>query len=118
MTLKRGDVALARFPHTAGTRGKKRPVVVVQDESYNQQAPHVIVAEITSNLTNVNDPAYLFIDISTPEGKATGLTSDSLVSCLHLATINTDRVVQVIGSLSVSLLQQLDGCLKTAQGLP
>jgi mRNA-degrading endonuclease toxin of MazEF toxin-antitoxin module len=30
MTLNRGDVGLVRFPHTAGARGKKRPVVVVQ----------------------------------------------------------------------------------------
>ena len=30
MTPTRGDVGLARFPHAAGGRGKKRPVVVVQ----------------------------------------------------------------------------------------
>ena len=31
MNLKRGDVALARFPHAAGGRGKKRPVIVVHE---------------------------------------------------------------------------------------
>jgi mRNA-degrading endonuclease toxin of MazEF toxin-antitoxin module len=36
MNLNRGDAALARFPHAGGTRGKKRPVVVVQADVYNR----------------------------------------------------------------------------------
>jgi mRNA-degrading endonuclease toxin of MazEF toxin-antitoxin module len=118
MTLRRGDVALTRFPHTAGTRGKKRPVVIVQADVYNQKTPHVVVAEVTKNLTNVGDPAHLFIDVSSPEGRATGLLHDSLVSCLLLAAVDADRCDPVIGSLSPTLLAQLDQCLKAALGLP
>ena len=33
--MKRGDVLLVRFPHPPGGRGKKRPVVVVQSDAYN-----------------------------------------------------------------------------------
>ena len=33
MSLNRGDVGLARFPHAAGGRGKRRPVVVVQGDA-------------------------------------------------------------------------------------
>ncbi len=65
MTLKRGDVAMARFPHAGGTRGKKRPVVVVQADVYNAKAKHVIVAEVTSNLAAAGDPAFLRINVST-----------------------------------------------------
>lgn len=118
MTLKRGDVCLARFPHAGGTRGKKRPVVVVQADGYNQQFPHIVTAEATSNLTNQGDPAFLFVDVSTAEGQATGLTRNSLISCLHMALIYQNRVDQVIGTLSASLLNQLDDCLKVALGLP
>lgn len=118
MTLQRGDVCLARFPHAAGVRGKRRPVVVVQDDGYNQRFPHVVAAEVTSNLANQGDPAFLFIDVNTPEGLATGLTRNSLVSCLHLALMYQDRADQVIGKLSDSLLQQLDSCLKAALSLP
>jgi mRNA-degrading endonuclease toxin of MazEF toxin-antitoxin module len=35
--MNRGDVLLARFPHPSGGRGKKRPVVVVQADTYNQR---------------------------------------------------------------------------------
>lgn len=118
MTLARGDVVLARFPHTAGGRGKKRPVLVVQADAYNQTLPHVVVAEITSNLTNATDPAHLVIEIATPDGAATGLLGDSLVSFVLLATINVDRVDRVIGKFSANLLQKLDACLKAALGLP
>jgi mRNA interferase MazF len=118
MNFKRGDVALARFPHAAGGRGKKRPVVIVQADVYNQSLRHAIVAEITTNLTIASDPANLLIEVRTPEGQATGLVQDSVVTCLHLVTMSEDRIGNVIGALSGSLLQRLDGCLKAALGLP
>src|SRR5258708_29726079 len=118
MMLRRGDVGLARFPHAAGGRGKKRPVVVVQADTYNQTLRHAVVAEVTTNLTEASDPANLLIDVSTPDGQVTGLVQDSVVTCLHLVTMTEDRVSKVIGKLSPALLQQLDGCLKVALGLP
>ncbi len=117
MTLARGDIALARFPHTAGGRGKKRPVLVVQADAYNRAVPHLVVAEITSNLARAGDPASLAIDAATPEGQATGLTRDSLVSFLHLATINADRIDAKIGSLSGTLVRAMDDGLKAALDL-
>ncbi len=87
MNLMRGDIALARFPHAASGRGKKRPVVVVQSDVYNQILRHVIVAEITTNLTLASDPANLLIEVATADGQATGLVQDSAVTCLHLVTI-------------------------------
>jgi mRNA interferase MazF len=110
--LNRGDVALARFPHAAGGRGKKRPVVVVQANAYNQMLRHVIVAEVTTNLGTARDPANLLIDVATPDGQATGLVQNSVVTCLHLVTMSEDRIGKVIGRLSTGLLQGLDSCLK------
>ena len=118
MKLQRGDVGLARFPHAAGGRGKKRPVVVVQGNAYNQRLRHVIVAEVTTNLSDASDPANLLIKVSTPEGQATGLRQDSVVTCLHLVTMSEDRVSTVIGRLSAATLPKLNDCLKTALELP
>ena len=118
MTLNRGDVAMARFPHAGGTRGKKRPVLVVQSDVYNSTVRHVIVAEITTNLAAASDPTSLLIDVSTPEGQATGLNQDSVVTCLFLATMAEDRIDPVIGTLSATMMQRIDECLKTAIALP
>ncbi len=53
MKLSRGDVVMTRFPHASGARGKKRPALVVQANSYNAQLGHVIIAEITTNKTSL-----------------------------------------------------------------
>ena len=116
--MKRGDVVLVRFPHPSGQRGKKRPAVVVQSDAYAGSVRTVVVAEVTKNLTMKNDPACLFIDVSTPEGKATGLLIDSVVSSLVLNTVYVDTLAQVLGNLSATLLQKLDDCLKVGLGLP
>jgi mRNA-degrading endonuclease toxin of MazEF toxin-antitoxin module len=118
MSLSRGDIILTRVPHAAGGRGKKRPAVVIQADQYNLSERHLIVAEITSNLSRATDPANLLIEIATPDGQATGLTQDSVVTCLQLATISADRVDRVIGKLSSMLLAKLDSCLKIVIDLP
>jgi mRNA-degrading endonuclease toxin of MazEF toxin-antitoxin module len=118
MTLKRGDLAITRFPHAGGTRGKKRPVVVVQADVYNARVRHAIVAEVTTNLAPATDPAFLLIDVSTPDGRATGLAQNSVVGCLFLATVSENRMSAPIGHLSDALKLKLNDCLKAALELP
>jgi mRNA-degrading endonuclease toxin of MazEF toxin-antitoxin module len=118
MKLNRGDVVMTRFPHASGVRGKKRPALVVQANAYNAQVGHVIVAEITRNLSPASDPAFVLIDISTSEGKATGLDQNSLVSGLFLATIFEDRIDRVIGTLAPVQMQKVNACLKVSLELP
>ena len=118
MNVKRGEVVLARVPHTAGTRGKRRPAVVIQPDHYNATLRHVVVAEVTSNPRWVGDPACLVIDISTPEGRATGLHKNGVISGLHLVTMSEDRLGASIGRLSLTLLRQFNDCLRAALELP
>src|SRR5438034_4012359 len=116
--MHRGDVILFLFPHPSGLRGKKRPAVIVQSDAYAGAVSTLVVAEVTKNRTMASDPACLFIDTSTPEGTATGLVRDSVVSCLVLVTVYADTVAQVLGTLSPTLKQKLNDCLKVALALP
>lgn len=116
--MNRGDVILVRFPHPSGLPGKKRPAVVVQSDAYAGTVSTVVVAEVTKNLTMAGDPACLFIDTNMPEGRATGLVRDSVVSCLLLATVDTNTVAQVLGTLSASMKQKLNDCLRAGLGVP
>jgi mRNA-degrading endonuclease toxin of MazEF toxin-antitoxin module len=116
--MRRGDVVLVRFPHPSGLRGKKRPAVIVQSDTYVGVVGTFVVAEITKNLTMAGDPACLFVDANTAEGRATGFVRDSVVSCLVLVTVYADTVAQVLGTLSPNMQVRLDECLKTALGLP
>lgn len=116
--MKRGDVVLVRFPHPSGVRGKKRPAVIVQSDAYAGMVNTLVIAEVTKNVTMANDPACLVIDTSTPEGKATGLVRDSVVSGLVLVTVYADTVAQVLGALAPTMKQKLNDCLKAALELP
>ena len=114
MTLHRGDIVMTRFPHAGGNRGKKRPAVIIQADVYNATLKHVIVAEITKNLAAASDPASFLVDVSTPEGKATGLDQNSVVCCLFLSTVSEAGITKVIGKLSDVMKTQFDACLKAA----
>jgi len=116
--MNRGDVILVRFPHASGLRGKKRPAVIVQSDAYAGAVNTLIVAEVTTNLTMARDPACLLIDVKTPEGKTTGLVRDSVVSCLVIASVYASDVAQVLGTLSPTMMQALNQCLRAALGLP
>ncbi len=117
MNIQRGDILKARFPHASGGRGKKRPVVVVQADVYNQRLRHAVVAQVTTNLDEKDDPAYLLIEASTPEAKRAGLDQDCLVCCTLLSLMSEDRLKEKIGQLSAEALAQLDKCLKAALGI-
>jgi mRNA-degrading endonuclease toxin of MazEF toxin-antitoxin module len=116
--MNRGDAILVRFPHPSGLRGKKRPAVIVQSDAYMGKVSTWVVGEVTKNLAMASDPACLFIDTNTPEGKATGLIRDSVVSCLVLVTVYADTVAQRLGTLSPTMKQKLNDCLKVALELP
>lgn len=117
MNVSRGDVILARFPHASGGRGKKRPVVVVQDDVYNARLRHAVVAQLTTNLAEQHDPACLFIEAASAADNAAGLNQDCLVSCYMLSLMSEDRLQSVIGRLSPELVADLDDCLKAALGI-
>jgi len=46
------------------------------------------------------------------------LLTDSVISCINLATIDQALLDRKIGSLPPSVMAQVDGCLKVALGLP
>jgi mRNA interferase MazF len=110
----RGNVVIVRFPHPTGLRGKRRPAVVLQSDTYAGQVRTVVVADVTKNLSMAADPACLFIDVSTPEGQATGLVRNSVVSGLILSTVYADSIGPRIGALSPAMMQRLNDCLRAA----
>jgi mRNA-degrading endonuclease toxin of MazEF toxin-antitoxin module len=116
--MNRGDVYLALAPTFDGSTPKFRPMLVVQADFYNQRISKVLLAPITSNLSRQHDPAHLLINVSTLDGQASGLSQDSLVSCLNLVVLPQSDVQKKIGVLSAALMLKVDACLKSALGIP
>ena len=117
MPVTRGDVILAFVPNVGSPGGKLRPALVVQSDHNNVRLDETIIAAITSNISRVQQPTQLLIEVATPDGASSGLLHDSAVRCERLHSIPQIDVRRVIGHLSDALMRQIDDCLKAALGI-
>jgi mRNA interferase MazF len=117
MPVNRGDVILAYVANVGSPGGKVRPALVVQSHHNNARLNETIIAAITSNVSRVQEPTQLPIDVASPDGAASGLLHDSSLRCERLHPIPQADVRRVIGTLSGALMLQVNDCLKAALGL-
>jgi len=68
-TYKRGDVILVKFPYSDLVRYKKRPALVVQDETVETGLSQRVVVQITSNLNRTGD-TRVPVRKDSPDGQA------------------------------------------------
>lgn len=97
MTVQRGDVVIVDYPHASGATRKRRPAVVVQNDKNNQRLKNTIVVGTTTNITRVHEPTQLLIRVASPEGKQSGLVTDSAVTCENLLTVEKALISRSTG---------------------
>ncbi len=74
MNVQRGQVVMVDWLYSDRTGSKRRPALVVQAEAYNTTLDDTVLALITSSSRRrVGAATQLEIDITTPDGKQTGL---------------------------------------------
>jgi mRNA interferase MazF len=116
--LRRGDIVLADLPFSDASGSKVRPGLVVQNDKNNRRLQDVILALITSQTHRAKiEATQLLIDITTAEGRQSGLLHPSAVKCEHLITLDQKLIRRVIGRLPGAVMQQIDGCLKASLGV-
>ena len=116
--VRRGDIVILDVPFSDRTGSKVRPALIVQDDDLNQRLSDTIVALITSSRRRFTGAAsQLPIDLSTPEGRQSGLRAASVIQCENLVTIDKSFVLSTIGRLTGNLMSGIDGCLKAALGI-
>jgi mRNA interferase MazF len=93
---------------------KVRPVLVIQADQYNRKLSNTVVAMITTNLARAGEPSHLLIDVTTPEGKLSGLLHSSVVNCNTLITIRQGEVLRVLGAFDGNTMRRIDDCLRAA----
>lgn len=111
---KRGDVVLVLFPHSNLRSAKPRPVLIVQADNLQTGLSQVIVAMITSRLFRANHPSRVVVLLSTPEGRQSGLLTNSVVMTDNLATIAHTEIDRVIGQLP---MPRIDEALRFTLGI-
>jgi mRNA interferase MazF len=109
VVIKRGELWWANLPEPSGSEpGYKRPVLVIQADSFNSSKISTIIAVIiTSNLRLAQAPGNVLL----PE-KQTKLKMDSVANVSQILTIDKAFFTKKIGKLNSSLFQQVEIGLK------
>ena len=109
MVIRRGDIHWVDLgPVRSSAPGKRRPVVVVQENSFNDsRLATVIVAIITSNTQAAEHPGNVFLPAA-----ASGLPKDSVANVSQLLTINKSDLAEQASALPRYLLGEVDAGLR------
>lgn len=99
---KRGDVVLVPFPNSNLKSAKVRPALVVQADNLNTALPQLVVAMISSKVTRANHASRVRVSTSTPEGRQSGLLTDSVVMTDNLATVALAVIMRSVGTVPMA----------------
>ena len=111
-SIKRGDIFIADFNEANGSvQSGLRPVVVIQKNTGNRFSSTVIVATITSKIQKKRDmPTHIVVDVD-------GLINESIVQLEQITTIDKKQVLDFIGTMPISVMEQIDLAIKVSLDL-
>lgn len=109
----RGDLFYYDFGDNSGSvQSGERPVLVVQADDYNQNAPTIIVAAVTSVIKKRYLPSHIIL------GEEFGLKKPSIVLLEQIRTVNREDLREYIGTVDDDkLFRQINATLKKTFGL-
>ena len=109
----RGDLFYYDFGDNSGSvQSGERPVLVVQADDYNQNAPTIIVAAVTSLIKKRYLPSHIIL------GEEFGLKKPSMVLLEQIRTVNREDLREYIGTVDDDkLFRQINATLKKTFGL-
>lgn len=112
--IERGAIHWADLgPAVRSRPAKRRPVVVVQADSYNRtELATVVIAILTSTTRLANRPGNVFVPAS-----ASGLTEDSVVNVTALVTVDRRELEPRVGTLPPAIMRNVDQGLRRVLGL-
>lgn len=91
-----GDILLIPIPFTDLSSNKKRPVLVLSNNDYNSKTEDIIVAAITSNLTE-KDYTVMLSDKDLKEGT---LKVDSSIRVDKIYTLSQSIIINKFGAVN------------------
>jgi mRNA interferase MazF len=101
VVIGQGDVWWADLPEPTGSEaGFRRPVVVVQSDSFNRSALRTVVAvPLTSNVRWASAPGNVRLT-----ARSTGLRRDSVANVSQIVTVDKSILAERVGKLSAAKL--------------
>ncbi len=108
--MYRGEIWWANLPDPVGSEpGYRRPVLVVQDDTFNQSCiSTIVVVIITSNTQLAEAPGNVLLPCA-----VSSLSRDSVANISQIFTVDKTFLVERIGALPDYLQEEVDEGLRT-----
>jgi len=112
-TPKRGEIWFVSFDPSLGAEIQKtRPALILQNDTANRYSPITIVAAITSQFDEELYPTEVLIRAA--EG---GLQSNSVVLLNQIRSIDKQRLVRRLGTVTRATMARVDRAIQISLGL-
>jgi len=110
----RGEIWQAEFGIPYGSEiGFTRPVLIVQDDSFNEsRIKTVVVLPLTTNLRLFDAPGNVFLG-----KKESKLKSDSVIIVAQLYAVDKTRLKEKISKIAKATMEQVETGMKLVLGL-
>ena len=107
--MRRGEIWWASMPEPVGSEpGYRRPVVIVQADSFNQSRLRTVVTvALMSNLRLAEAPGNVLLS-----SRQTGLPKDCVANVSQVATLDRGFFTEPIGAVPDLLLQRIEAGLR------
>jgi mRNA interferase MazF len=114
VVIERGGIYWADLGPAVGSRpAKRRPVLVIQADTYNaSRLATVLAAVVTSHTALAAMPGNTFLPRA-----ATGLPRDSVVNVTALVTLNKSDLGERTGTVPLSVMKDVDRGLRRVLAL-
>lgn len=110
MEIKRGQIYYADLSPVIGSeQGGYRPVLIVQNDIGNKNAPTTIVAAITSVQSKKRIPTHINL--------SGALIKDSCILTEQLRTIDKSRLKWLVTEIDESLMQKVNKAIMKSLGV-
>jgi mRNA interferase MazF len=114
MVMQRGEIWWASLPPPSGSGpGYRRPVLVVQDDEFNESLIRtVVVVVLTSNLRLAAAPGNILC-----RRRDTGLTKDSVANVSQVFTLDKSLLTERVGTIPRRVLSRIEDGLRLVLSL-
>jgi len=93
--------------------GFKRPVIIVQDDAFNESAINtIIVVPLTTNLNLESSPGNAFLN-----RKETNLSKDSIANISQIVTLDRERFLSKASKLKSKNMKKIEEGIKLVLSL-
>lgn len=104
-SVARGEIYWCNFDTSTSVgseQNKRRPVLIIQNDTGNHYSPTTIVAMISSKIKSTHLPTHIIIN------DECGLKCRSQIELEQIATVDKRRLGDYIGKISATTIAQVD----------